>query len=50
MAKIIVTLEIPIKALVKGSEDEYIKSITEAASKKYKHLNKIYSKIQLEDE
>ena len=50
MATIIVTLEIPVKVLVKGDKEEYIKSITEAASRKYNHLNKIYGKIQLEDE
>lgn len=50
MATIIVTLEIPIKVLVKGSKEEYISSITKAASEKYNHLNKIYGKIQLEDE
>lgn len=50
MAKIKVTLEISIEPLVNGSKEDYIKSITDAASKKYDHLNRVYGKIKLGDE
>ncbi len=47
MAKISVTLQIPLDVLVKGSKEEYIKEVVKSAENKYKSYRKTYSKTNI---
>ena len=47
MAKINVTLQIPLETLVKGSKEDFIKEVVKSAEKKYKSYQKTYSKTNI---
>ena len=47
MAKINVTLQIPLETLVKGSEEEYIKEVVKSAENKYKSYQKTYGETNI---
>lgn len=47
MAKINVTLQIPLETLVKGSKEEYIKEVVKSAENKYKSYIKTYGKTNI---
>ena len=47
MAKINITLKIPLETLVKGTKEEYIKEVVKSAENKYKSYQKTYSKTDI---
>jgi hypothetical protein len=47
MAKINVTLQIPLNTLVNGTKDEYLKEVVKSAEKKYKSYIKTYGKTNI---
>lgn len=47
MAKIVITLQIPLETLVKGTKEEYIKEVVKSAENKYKSYQKTYSKTNI---
>jgi hypothetical protein len=47
MAKINVTLQIPLETLVKGSKEESIKEVVKSAENKYKSYIKTYGKTNI---
>lgn len=47
MAKINVTLQIPLETLVKGTKEEYIKEVVKSAENKYKSYQKTYGETNI---
>ena len=47
MAKITVTLQIPLEVFIKKGKDEYIKEVVKSAEKKYKSYQKTYGKTNI---
>ena len=47
MAKINVTLQIPLETLVQGTREEYIKEVVKSAENKYKSYQKTYGKTNI---
>ena len=47
MAKINITLQIPLETLVKGTKEDFIKEVVKSAENRYKSYQKTYGKTNI---